>query len=203
MTFDRVSIHSTPHWVLKLQSQRLELPLYEIPIPFPCTNQQYEAAMQKFLVRMQTLPEYQANLHLAFGDLFLESIRHYRENNLRDTGFTPLFPLWGSDTTQLAETMISSGLRAIVTAGDSRMPRGMVGRWFDRQFLTDLPQDVDPLGENGEFHTCVLDGPMFSSPIHAHPGQIVQRENSSCSKSVTDSQKPLLPYTTYADIIAL
>jgi diphthamide synthase (EF-2-diphthine--ammonia ligase) len=129
--------------------------------------------MQAFLCRVLSLQEHQTASHLAFGDLFLEDIRRYREDNLRGTGFTPLFPVWGTDTTGLAETMIASGMRAIITAGDSRLPGAMVGRWFDQQFLADLPAGVDPLGENGEFHTCVVDGPMFTSPIQVRPEQVV------------------------------
>ena len=203
-TFDRISIHSTPRWVLKLQSERLGLPLYEIPISSPCTNAQYEAAMQAFLDRVQALPEHQAASHLAFGDLFLEDIRRYREDKLSGTGFTPLFPVWGNGTAQLAKTMIATGLHAIITAGGSRLPSGMVGRWFDRQFLADLPDGIDPLGENGEFHTCVIDGPMFTSPIQAQPGQVVQREIPSVSvDNGVHSQSSIPTYVTYADIVAL
>ena len=181
-TFDRISIHATPRWVLKLQSERLGLPLYEIPIPSPCTNAQYE----------------------AFGDLFLEDIRRYREDRLGGTGFTPLFPVWGNDTSQLAETMIAAGVRAIITAGDARLPSGMVGRWFDRSFLADLPDGIDPLGENGEFHTCVIDGPMFTSPIRARPGQVVQREIPPVSdEDGIHAQSAAPTYVTYADIVAL
>lgn len=203
-TFDRISIHSTPRWVLNLQSQRLGLPLYEIAIPSPCTNAQYEAAMQMFLDRVQALPEDRTASHLAFGDLFLEDIRRYREDKLRGSGFTPLFPVWGNDTSELAETMIASGVRAIVTAGDARLPCGMVGRWFDRQFLADLPDGVDPLGENGEFHTCVIDGPMFASPIQARPGEVVQREIPPVpDDDGVHSQDPSPTFVTYADIVAL
>ena len=202
-TFDRISIHSTPRWVLKLQSERLDLPLYEIAIPSPCSNARYEAAMQAFLDRVQALPEDRTASHLAFGDLFLEDIRRYREDKLRDTGFTPLFPVWGNDTSHLAETMIAAGVRAIITAGDARMPSDMVGRWFDRQFLADLPVGVDPLGENGEFHTCVIDGPMLSAPIEAQPGQIVQREipPTPDDNGVHPPGPPA--FVTYADIVAL
>ena len=106
-TFDRVSIHSTPSWILKLQSERLGVPLYEIPIPYPCSNAQYEAAMLQFLERVRALPEHLTVSHFAFGDLFLEDIRRYREDKLSGTGFTPLFPIWGQDTPALAEKMIS------------------------------------------------------------------------------------------------
>ena len=116
-TFDRVSIHSTPAWVLKQQAEKLAVPLYEIPIPYPCSNAIYEAAMRKFLVEVEVLPEHLTASHFAFGDLFLEDIRAYREDKLRDTGFTPIFPVWEEDTTLLAEKMIASGLRAIICSG--------------------------------------------------------------------------------------
>ena len=158
-TFDRISIHSTPRWVLKLQSERLGLPLYEIAIPSPCTNRQYEAAMQAFLDRVQALPEDRTATHLAFGDLFLEDIRRYREDKLRGTGFAPLFPVWGNDTSRLAETMIAAGVRAIITAGDARLPSDRVGRWFDRQFLADLPVGVDPWARTASFTPALLTAP--------------------------------------------
>ena len=204
VTFDRIAIHSTPRWVLQLQAERLGVPLFQIPIPSPCTNQQYEAAMQKFLDGVQALPESETVEHLAFGDLFLEDIRAYREDKLSGTGFTPVFPVWGSNTTELAETMIESGIRAVITAGDSRIPSRLVGSWFDRDFLASIPDSVDPLGENGEFHTCVLDGPMFSSPIQAEPGQIVVKEIPPITEDDgihTPTTDPI--YITYADIIAL
>ena len=174
--FDRVSVHGTPRWVLELQARRLGLPLYEAEIPHPCPNDAYEAAMRDLLDRLRRLPGALAASHLAFGDLFLEDVRRYREDLLADTGFTPLFPLWDSDTTRLAHTMIDSGLRAVVNAVDPlRAPPEAAGRWFDRALLAGLPPDVDPLGENGEFHTCALDGPMFSAPVPARPGRIVRR----------------------------
>ena len=172
-----MSIHSTPAWVLKEQALRLGVPLYEIPIPYPCSNGQYEAAMERFLGRMRTLPKHLAASRLAFGDLFLEDIRRYREDGLSGTGFAPLFPVWGRDTAELAEEMIESGMRAIVTAvNPAALSAAFAGRWFDREFLSALPPGVDPLGENGEFHTCVVDGPLFSSPIGARAGAIVRRE---------------------------
>ena len=113
----------------------------------------------------------------AFGDLFLEDIRQYREANLVGTGFDAVFPVWGQPTHDLAQTMLRSGLRAIVTAVSptSKLDRSFAGRWFDQSFLDDLPEGTDPLGENGEFHTCVVDGPMFSRPIAAKPGEVVGR----------------------------
>ena len=204
VTHDRIAIHSTPRWVLQMQAERLELPLFQISIPSPCTNVQYEAAMQQFLDRIQALPESETAEHLAFGDLFLEDIRAYREEKLRGTGFTPVFPVWGCNTAELAETMIESGMRAVITAGDSRIPSRLVGSRFDREFLASLPDGVDPLGENGEFHTCVLDGPMFSSPIQAESGQIVIKEIPPVTEDDgIHTPTPEPTYITYADIVAL
>ena len=204
-TFDRVSIHSTPAWVLKQQAEKLGVPLYEIPIPYPCSNAIYEEAMRKFLTAVETLPEHLTASHFAFGDLFLEDIRAYREDKLKDTGFTPIFPVWGEDTTLLAEKMIASGLRAIITAlNPTKVPPDFAGRWFDTELLADLPEGVDPLGENGEFHTCVVDGPMFSSPVTAKPGKIVQRDIVSAKeeddKIHTSNTSPTY---VYADVVPL
>ena len=205
-TFNRVSIHSTPGWVLKQQSEKLRVPLYEIPIPYPCSDAIYEEAMRKFLSEVEVLPEHLTASHFAFGDLFLEDIRQYREDKLRGTGFTPIFPVWGEDTPQLAKKMINSGVRAIITAlNPTKVPADFAGRWFDAALLTDLPDGVDPLGENGEFHTCVVDGPMFSSPIAAKPGKVVQRDIVSIKdtddKIHTNSNTS--PTYVYADIVPL
>ncbi len=178
--FDRVSVHGTPRWVLAEQARRLGLPLYEIEIPYPCTNDLYEAATRGFLQRVGRLPEARTAQHLAFGDLFLEDIRAYREDLLAGTGFTAVFPVWGSDTARLARTMIASGLRAVVNAVNPLLaPAEIAGRWFDRELLAALPAEVDPLAERGEFHTCVLDGPMFSAAVPARVGEIVRRPVAS------------------------
>ena len=205
-TFDRVSIHSTPAWVLKQQAEKLGVPLYEIPIPYPCSNAIYEEAMRKFLAEVEALPEHLTASHFAFGDLFLEDIRAYREDKLKDTGFTPIFPVWEEDTTLLAEKMIASGLHAIITAlNPIKVPADFAGRWFDTELLADLPDGVDPLGENGEFHTCVVDGPMFSSPVAAKPGRIVQRDivskKDDDDKIHTSSNTS--PTYVYADVVPL
>ena len=175
--FDRVSIQATPRRVLEVQAQRLGLPLYEIPIPYPCPNEAYEAAMRGFLDRVRKLPANLTADTFAFGDLFLEDIREYRRANFEGTGFEAIFPVWGIPTDELALTMLESGLKAIVTAVSptSKLDRSFAGRWFDQSFLDDLPDGTDPLGENGEFHTCVVDGPMFDRPIAARPGEIVGR----------------------------
>ncbi len=206
-TFDRVSIHSTPAWVLKQQAEKLNVPLYEIPIPYPCSNEIYEAAMQKFLNEIKALPKLMTVSHFAFGDLFLEDIRAYREEKLKGTGFTPIFPVWGEDTTLLAKKMIASGLRAIITSlNPTKLPADFAGRWFDADLLADLPHSVDPLGENGEFHTCVIDGPMFSSPVAAKPGRIVKREIVSAAKDADDkihSSNIKTPTYVYADVVSV
>ena len=205
-TFDRVSIHSTPTWVLKQQAEKLGVPLYEIPIPYPCSNEQYEAAMGAFLDQVKVLPEDLGATHLAFGDLFLEDIRQYREGRLRDTGFTPIFPVWGRDTTALAQEMIDCGVRAIVTAlNPTKLPEEFAGRWFDSNFLADLPEGIAALGENGEFHTCVVDGPMFSTPIKAKPGRIVRRHIVSVSNDGDDEihAENSSPTYVYADVAPL
>lgn len=206
-TFDRVSIHSTPAWVLEQQADRLGLPLYQIPIPYPCSNEIYEAAMREFLEKVKALPVGLTASHFAFGDLFLEDIRAYREEKLSGTGFTPIFPVWGEDTTQLAEKMIESDMRAIITAlNPTKVPAEFAGRWFDAELIADLPEGVDPLGENGEFHTCVIDGPMFSSPVTAKPGKIVHREIVSASKDDDDkihASNTTPPTYVYADVVPL
>ena len=114
---------------------------------------------------------------MAFGDLYLEDVRTYREKNLAGTGISPLFPLWGLPTDQLARTMITSGLQAYITCLDPKvLPPEFAGRRYDESFLRDLPDDVDPCGENGEFHSCVVDGPMFSAPLEVRPGEVVHRD---------------------------
>ena len=198
-TFDRVSIQATPRAVLRLQAERLGLPLYEIPIPYPCSNQQYEAAMSAFLERIRALDDDHTARHLAFGDLFLEDIRQYREQKLRGTGFEPLFPLFGADTAALAQTMWAAGLRAIVTVvNPQQISPQFAGRPFDPQLLDDLPATADPLGENGEYHTCVIDGPMFSRPIAAVAGEIVEREVRAAA---SEQDRYGNPTYVYADIV--
>ncbi len=202
--FDRVSIQATPRRVLRRQAEVMGLPLYEIPIPYPCSNAEYEEAMREFLDRIRALPEDLGAQHLAFGDLFLEDIREYRESKLEGTGFTPIFPVWGLPTPELAQEMIASGLRAIITAlNPTMLPASFAGRWFDQEFLDDLPEGVDPLGENGEFHTCVVDGPMFPQPINAIPGRIVTREISAASDDGEDDpihSANRTPTYVYADV---
>jgi uncharacterized protein (TIGR00290 family) len=188
-TFDRVAMHSTRRAILEAQARACRLPLQIIPLPWPCANGVYERAMREAIAAALEC----GVTHVAFGDLFLEDIRAYREKQLEGTGLTPLFPIWHQPTGPLARRMVDSGVEAFLTCVDPRkLPRGFAGRRFDRSLLDDLPDDVDPCGENGEFHTCVLNGPMFQHAVAASPGEIVDRdgfcfadlipaENASCA----------------------
>ena len=159
---NRVAMHGVRRSVLEAQARAAGLPLHVVHIPHPCPNDVYEAQMRA------AIAEARANgfTHAAFGDLFLEDIRRYREEKLAGTGLEPLFPVWGIPTRELASQMIEAGLRARIACVDTRkLDRTFVGREFDRSLLDDLPPSVDPCGENGEFHSCVYAGPMFTHPI--------------------------------------
>lgn len=169
----RVAMHAVRESILDLQAAAAGLPVVKVPIPSPCPNGVYERAMADAMARARA----QGITHMVFGDLFLEDIRKYREDNLEKCGMTPIFPLWLKDTRELANEIIASGLRAYLTCVDpKKLDRSFAGRSFDKQFLVDLPASVDPCGENGEFHTCVVAGPMFSSPIDLSVGEIVERD---------------------------
>ena len=171
--FDRVAMHGVRRELLELQAERLDLPLYVIDIPYPCSNEEYEARMTMFIGQAKA-----DNIECcAFGDLYLEDVRQYRENNLKGTGITPLFPLWGIPTETLSKDMIQNGLRAIVTCIDpGSMPEHFAGREYNKSFLEDIPREVDPCGENGEFHSFAFDGPMFSESIKVSAGEVVRRD---------------------------
>jgi uncharacterized protein (TIGR00290 family) len=171
--YDRVSMHGVRTGLLRAQAASLGLPLHKIMIPSPCSNEQYERAMGVTLSRLK-VEGVRAVVH---GDIFLESVRKYREEKLSGIGIEALFPLWSADTAQLAKEMVKGGLKAYVTCLDPRhLPREFAGRLFDGEFLSDLPERVDPLGERGEFHTFCFDAPVFSSPIPVTPGETVERE---------------------------
>ncbi len=171
--FDRVAMHSTRCELLELQAEAAGLPLFSIPLPWPCSNAEYESIMGAFCAQAVT----DGIDAVVFGDLFLQDIRSYREKQLRGTGLEPLFPLWDIPTDQLARDMIRGGLRArLVCVDPQKLSTGFAGREFDEQLLADLPAGVDPCGENGEFHTCVYAGPMFSHEIPVACGERVQRD---------------------------
>ena len=171
--FDRVAMHAVRRDLLEAQARAAGLPLWTIPLPWPCTNQEYESRMRAACDRALA-ERVQA---IAFGDLFLTDIRAYREKQLAGTGIEPIFPVWEIPTRQLAHDMIASGLRAKLTCVDPRaLDRRFAGRDFDTSLLADLPPSVDPCGENGEFHTFVYAGPMFQHPIPTAPGEVVDRD---------------------------
>lgn len=170
---ERVAMHAVRRQLVHAQADALGLPLREVPIPSPCPNEVYERAMAKAVTRAV----HDGVTHMAFGDLFLEDVRRYREDRLAGTGLTPTFPLFGADTAQLARTMIAAGLRARLTCVDPRaLDRRFAGREFDAALLEELPDRVDPCGERGEFHTFAWDGPMFARPVAVRGGDIVERD---------------------------
>lgn len=172
--FDRVAMHGVRREVLEAQAQAAALPLHVVPLPWPCSNADYERLMADAVAGFVR----DGFTHVAFGDLFLEDVRQYRVDRLAGTGVEPLFPLWKTtDTRGLAETMIDGGLRATLATVDPRvLDPSFAGRTFDRALLADLPGGVDPCGERGEFHTCVWDGPMFAHPIPLTVGETVTRD---------------------------
>jgi uncharacterized protein (TIGR00290 family) len=172
-THDRVAMHAVRRRLLLAQAEAAGLPVTVVPIPHPCPNEVYEAAMEQALAGAKA----QGVQAVAFGDLFLEDVRRYREERLAGTGITPLFPLWGRPTPALAEEMIAGGLKAHLTCVDPRaVPASLAGRAFDRALLADLPAGVDPCGEKGEFHSFAWDGPMFAHPVPVRVGEIVDRD---------------------------
>jgi uncharacterized protein (TIGR00290 family) len=182
--FDRVAMHSTRAQVLEAQAVAAGLPLRKISLPWPCSNEQYEAIMSECVTALKA-DGVQA---VAFGDLFLEDIRAYREKNLAGTGLEPLFPLWLEPTPQLAQEMIAGGLKAkLVCVDPKKLDPKFAGRDFDAQLLRDLPSTVDPCGENGEFHTCVYAGPMFVRELSITLGEIVERDSFVYCDAVLDA----------------
>ena len=171
--FDRVAMHSTRRTLVEAQAQAANLPLMEVLLPWPCSNVEYERIMSGVCAKAFS----QGVNAIAFGDLFLEDIRAYRERQLQGTGLEPLFPVWQIPTEQLAHEMIGAGLRAKLVCVDPRkLAPEFVGRDFDEQLLADLPAGIDPCGENGEFHSFVYAGPMFNAEIPIVAGERVERE---------------------------
>jgi len=172
-SFARVAMHAVRETLLERQVQVAGLPLWKIPLPYPCPNEAYERIMAGVIQRAQS----EGVEAMAFGDLFLEDIRAYRERQLDGTGLEPLFPIWGIPTDELARTMVAAGLRAHITCVDpQQLDRSFAGRVFDADFLADLPAGVDPCGENGEFHSFATDGPMFSKRLEVQTGEVVERD---------------------------
>jgi uncharacterized protein (TIGR00290 family) len=174
--YDRISIHGVRRSMLDAQVQRLGLPLFEIALAPACSNEDYEAAFHRALETVRR--ERPAVTQIAFGDLFLEDVRLYREKLLAGTGFEPVFPLWGIDTTLLAKRFIEDGFGAhLVCVDTTQLDATFAGRAFDHEFLADLPSTVDPCGERGEFHTFVWGGPPFKESVPYRLGSRVLRDS--------------------------
>ncbi len=170
---NRVAMHGVRRQLLEQQAQSVGLPLHAVDLPWPCTNEQYESIMSD-LVRTAVA---QGVSVMAFGDLFLQDIRAYRERQLDGSGLRPVFPLWGRETASLALDMIRGGIRATISCVDGgQLDAAFAGRSFDEDLLRDLPATADPCGEKGEFHTFVWDGPGFDHPIPVRTGETVERD---------------------------
>lgn len=170
--YGRVAMHGVRESLLNAQAASIGLPVVKVPLPDVCVNDEYDRRMTAAMAQARS----EDVSHVIFGDLFLEDIRAYRESRLAGTGITPLFPLWGLNTASLAREMTSSGLRAVVTCIDTKqLAAAFSGRHYDASLLADLPPAVDPCGERGEFHTFVLAGPMFRTPIPVLTGEQVHR----------------------------
>jgi len=171
--YARVSMHAVRVELLKAQAQAVGLPLWTVPLPYPCSNEEYQDLMGQAVVGARE----QGIEAIAFGDLYLEDVRSYREKMMRGTGIKPLFPLWRMPTYLLARDMIDHGVKARLTCVDPQaLHAHFIGREFDRSFLDELPSGVDPCGEKGEFHTFAYDGPMFRTPVFFRSGESVHRE---------------------------
>ncbi|MDO8264280.1 MAG: ATP-binding protein [Gallionella sp.] len=171
--FGRVAMHAVRVELLRQQAQAVGLPLHLIEIPYPCSDEQYAAVMADFVARAGN----DGVRCMAFGDLFLQDVRRYREERMQGTGIEAVFPLWGMPTRELLGEMLAGGLRACLTCVDPRvLPGEFAGRELTPELLESLPSSIDPCGENGEFHTFVFDGPMFTQPLDIEMGEVVTRD---------------------------
>jgi uncharacterized protein (TIGR00290 family) len=169
----RVAMHDVRRELVRRQAAAVDLPLLEVGIPWPCPNEAYEAAMADALDAARA----RGATAVAFGDLYLEDVRRYREERMAGTGLGTMFPLWGRPTRELAEEMLASGQKAVLTTVDLRvLPAGLAGQPFDESLLHRLPEGTDPCGENGEFHTFAWDGPAFRHPVPVQTGPVVERD---------------------------
>ena len=171
--FDRVAMHGVRRELVQAQSTSVGVPLWPVDIPWPCSNEEYERRMAA--VCMRALAE--GIEAIAFGDLFLEDVRAYREHQLAPIGLTPLFPLWKIPTDKLVREMIAGGQRAVITCLDpKKLAREYAGREIDLALVESLPEGVDPCAENGEFHSFAFAGPAFARPLNVRTGEVVERD---------------------------
>ena len=173
VTAERVAMHAVRRSLLEAQADALGLPLHVVDLPWPCPNEVYEERMSAAIAVART-----SGINtMVYGDLFLEDVRRNREESLRGSGITALFPLWQLPTETVARELVAHGVRAIITCVDpNQAPRELAGRWYDEALLADLPPSVDPCGENGEFHTFVVDGPGFAQSLEVIVGETVERD---------------------------
>jgi uncharacterized protein (TIGR00290 family) len=170
---DRVAMHAVRRESVEAQAERIGIPLWPVEIPWPCPNEEYERRMQSVCRRAVD----EKIFAIAFGDLFLQNIRDYRERQLQGTGLKPLFPVWKIPTDQLARQMLAAGVKAKLTCVDSsRLGKSFAGRDYNLVLLQEFPPGIDPCGENGEFHTFVYDAPVFSRPIRVRSGEVIERD---------------------------
>lgn len=159
--------------LLQAQAGAIGLPLHLITLPYPCSNERYESIMREFVNKILAL----GINHMAFGDIYLEDVRKYREEKLMGSGISPLFPVWGQGSREIAQGLISHGFEAIITSlNPDQIPSSFIGRKYNQDFLNQLPPLVDPCGENGEFHTFVTNGPIFDRPVRVEIGEVVNRD---------------------------
>lgn len=172
-TFDRVAMHAVRTELVEAQAAAAGLPLWKVPIPWPCTNEVYEQRMAEAVAKAKAAGIAQ----IAFGDLFLEDVRQYRIDKLAGTGVEPIFPVWGLPTDKLAREMIAAGVKTVITCVDPKqLDPKFAGRAYDEKLLAELPKGADPCGEKGEFHSFCHAGPMFRAPIPIKVGEIVERD---------------------------
>ena len=170
--FERTAMHGVRIELLKKQAQAMNMPLDIVEIPYPCSNADYEQIMESYIHKVKK----KGIEYFAFGDLFLEDIRAYRVKQLKNTGIEAIFPIWQSNTEELASKIIEMGFEAITTCIDSKkLDTNFVGRYYNSTFLTELPSTIDLCGENGEFHTFVFNAPMFKQKIPISVGEIVTK----------------------------
>ena len=172
--YDRVSMHGVPRTLVEQQARSLGLPIHEVFISKSCSNEEYESKMREVLTKFKQ----NEVSSVVFGDIFLEEVRKYREDNLAELGMRGIFPIWGRDTAELTKSFIALGFQAVVICVDAKvLSRRFVGRILDKKFWAELPPNVDPSGENGEFHSFVFDGPIFKERVAYTLGELVLRDS--------------------------